>query len=672
MAHANKLIGSTSPYLLQHAHNPVNWYPWGNEALERAKAENKLILVSVGYSACHWCHVMERESFENEQVAAIMNAHFICIKVDREERPDIDQIYMDAVQLMTGRGGWPMNCICLPDQRPVYGGTYFPPNDWANLLLNLASFWKEKPDEAIEYADKLTKGIQSSELVKTPAETDYERTEIIKIVDSWKRLFDYNKGGHNRAPKFPMPNNWHFLMRYAHLMRDKASSVIVQLTLNEMAYGGIYDHIGGGFARYSVDDRWHVPHFEKMLYDNAQLLSLYSEAFTWSKNPEYKTVVDETFAWLQREMVSTEGGYYSALDADSEGVEGKFYVFTKLEIESILGDDAGLFCRYFNCTGEGNWEEEQTNVLYRIGNDQNIAEEFGLSTLNLQLKISGLKQKLFLAREKRIRPGLDDKIITAWNGLMLRGLCEAYRSFNEQRFKEAALLNARFLLDKMSMNDGAIRRIAGSDKSGFLDDYAFLADGLIALYEVTFDEQWLRKADELCTYAISHFYDEKSGIFFYTSNQDEKLIARKQDVMDNVIPSSNSQMARNLDALSVYFDRNDYKNIAEKQLQAIYPQIKSYPSVYSNWLILLLENGEGRFEIVLSGSYAEQLRNEFEQYYIPNKRILGGKNSNLPLSKDKLSAEPNVFVCVNKTCALPVKTVAEAIKQIHQPTSFII
>lgn len=668
MAHANKLIGSTSPYLLQHAHNPVNWYPWGNEALEKAKTENKLILISVGYSACHWCHVMERESFENEQVAAIMNEHFICIKVDREERPDIDQVYMDAVQLMTGRGGWPMNCICLPDQRPVYGGTYFPPNDWANLLLNLASFWKEKPADAIDYADKLTKGIRSSELVEAPsAKKDFDRNELIAIVDSWKKLFDYSKGGHNRAPKFPMPNNWHFLLRYAHLLKDEASSVIVQLTLNEMAYGGIYDHIGGGFARYSVDDRWHVPHFEKMLYDNAQLMSLYSEAFTWNKNPEYKKVVDETFEWLQREMVSPEGGYYSALDADSEGVEGKFYVFTKSEIESILGEDAALFCRYFYCTTEGNWEEEQTNVLYRTGDDDHIAAEFELTTLNLQLKISSLKNKLFLVREKRIRPGLDNKIITSWNGLMLRGLCEAYRSFGEERFKDAALLNARFLLDKMSMHDGAILRIAGSDKSGFLDDYAFLANGFIALYEVTFDEQWIKKADEMCTYAISHFYDDKSGIFFYTSNQDEKLIARKQDVMDNVIPSSNSQMARNLDVLAVFFDRPSYKNIAQKQLQAIYPHIKSYPSAYSNWLILLLEKLEGSFEIVLTGNEAEQLRSEFEQYYIPNKRILGGKNSSLTLLKDKHATEPNVFVCVNQTCALPVKTVAEAVKQIYQP-----
>src|SRR5476651_569315 len=343
----NRLANSASPYLLQHAHNPVDWYPWGPEALQKAKDENKLILVSIGYSACHWCHVMEHESFEDASVAAVMNEFFVCIKVDREERPDVDQIYMSAVQLMTGRGGWPLNCICLPDQRPIYGGTYFRKNDWTALLFNLADFYKQKPDEAADYADKLTAGIKQYESVAfIKDQATYTSLDLQKIVTNWVRFFDNEEGGMGDSPKFPMPNNWAFLMRYAYLMKDQAIANTVKLTLKKMAYGGIYDHVGGGFARYSVDRLWHIPHFEKMLYDNAQLISVYAEAYTWQADELYKNVVDETITFVQRELMSPDFGFYSALDADSEGVEGKFYSFTNEEIEAVLGTDAQLFCIY--------------------------------------------------------------------------------------------------------------------------------------------------------------------------------------------------------------------------------------------------------------------------------------------------------------------------------------
>lgn len=665
MKHQNKLIDSTSPYLLQHAHNPVNWFPWDNEALQKAREENKLILVSVGYSACHWCHVMERESFENEKIAELMNAHFVCIKVDREERPDIDQIYMDAVQLMTGRGGWPMNCICLPDQRPVYGGTYFPPNDWANLLLNLAEFWKEKPEEARDYAEKLTAGIRSTELVKpgiTPEKQD--RKQLQTIVDAWMRQFDYHKGGMNRAPKFPMPNNWHFLMRYAELFDDEAAAIGVQLTLNEMAFGGIYDHLGGGFARYSVDERWHVPHFEKMLYDNAQLLSLYSEAHTWIGNPEYKRVVYETYHWLITEMRSPDGGFYSALDADSEGVEGKFYVWSKADIEAALGDEAAVFTRYFHVSDDGNWEEEQTNVLFRSGNDEEIAAEFDLDPEKLRTLIDAQKKHLKTLRSERIRPALDNKMITAWNGLLLRGLCEAYRAFADRNFLQTAMLNAEFLQVKTARPDGSLRRIAGSDISGFLDDYAFVADGYIALYEVTLQTRWLQEAERLVSYALDHFYAETNGMFYYNSDTDEQLIARKQEINDNVIPASNSQMARNLQVLSAYADRPEWSAIAQRQLDAVSGMIAAYPSAYSNWMTLLLENIAGRYDIVLSGPDPEKLRIELEEHYVPNKAVFSG-DSGLPLAEGKNDTEPKVYVCVNKTCALPVGSIGEALQQIE-------
>src|SRR6185503_3880050 len=376
----NHLANSTSPYLLQHANNPVNWYPWGSESLRKAKDENKLILVSIGYSACHWCHVMEHESFEDEKVAAVMNEYFICIKVDREERPDVDQIYMSAVQLMSGRGGWPLNCICLPDQRPIYGGTYFRKNDWISLLFNLADFYKTKPGEAEEYASRLTEGIQQYEsLGRVAEEAAYSQRDIAKTIGSWKKYFDTTQGGLGNAPKFPMPNNWQCLMRYAYLMRDESVAAQVKLTLLKMAFGGIYDHIGGGFARYSVDGRWHVPHFEKMLYDNAQLLSLYVEAFTWCHEPLYQTITDEIISFTLRELTSPDFGFYSALDADSEGKEGKFYIFTKTEIEQILGGEAELFCIYYHITEDGNWEEEASNVLFRRENDRELAGKLGLT-----------------------------------------------------------------------------------------------------------------------------------------------------------------------------------------------------------------------------------------------------------------------------------------------------
>jgi uncharacterized protein YyaL (SSP411 family) len=391
----NRLANSASPYLLQHANNPVDWYPWGAEALQRAKDENKLILVSIGYSACHWCHVMEHECFEDEQVASIMNEHFVCIKVDREERPDVDQIYMSALQLMTNRGGWPLNCVCLPDQRPIYGGTYFPKADWINVLLSLADFYTNRREEAVEYAVRLTEGIQQYESVDLIAEQpEYTKADVETIVTAWKSYLDKKEGGLARAPKFPMPNNWQFLMRYAHLMHDNDIARQVKLTLHKMAFGGIYDHIGGGFARYSVDGLWHVPHFEKMLYDNAQLVSLYAEAYTWSKDELYKSVVEETIGFVKRELTSANNGFYSALDADSEGVEGKFYTFSITDIEHILGKDAGVFCAYYNLTDEGNWEEEATNILFRKEHDDLVATRLGLSTGDLLAIIANAKQKI--------------------------------------------------------------------------------------------------------------------------------------------------------------------------------------------------------------------------------------------------------------------------------------
>jgi uncharacterized protein YyaL (SSP411 family) len=661
----NHLANSTSPYLLQHANNPVNWYPWGPEALQKAKAENKLILVSIGYSACHWCHVMEHESFEDEGVAEVMNQYFVCIKVDREERPDVDQVYMSAIQLMSGRGGWPLNCICLPDQRPIYGGTYFRKNEWTSLLFNLADFYKQKPEEAEDYATRLTEGIQQYESVPFVKEQkEYTKADLETIIKSWKNYFDKTEGGMGSSPKFPMPNNWQCLMRYAHLMQDEDVAAIVKLTLHKMAFGGIYDHVGGGFARYSVDGRWHVPHFEKMLYDNAQLISLYAEAFVWNPDPLYPQITDEIIEFSQKELMSPDYGFYSALDADSDGKEGKFYIFTKTEIEEILGQDAEIFCIYYNITEDGNWEEESSNVLFRKENDDELAKKLGLSVDELLGKINSSKQKVFNARSYRIRPGLDNKILASWNGLMLKGLCDAYRAFNKPEYLNLALKNAGFILHNLINDADRLSRIFKAEDNSqvaFLDDYANVIDGLIALYEVTFDEQWLALSQKLADQAIKYYYDAEKGIFYYTADDDEQLIARKSEIMDGVIPASNSVMARNLKKLGLLFDNQLYQEISAQLLRNIVPHLARYGSSYSNWIMLLMEEVFGIYEIAITGEDFESRRREIENNYIPNKIMLGGKKGSLPLLQNRFGAVTQIFVCKDKTCGLPATDVKSAL-----------
>jgi uncharacterized protein YyaL (SSP411 family) len=661
----NNLIKASSPYLLQHAYNPVNWYEWGEEALEKARSENKLILVSIGYSACHWCHVMERESFENHEVAEVMNRDYVCIKVDREERPDIDQIYMLAIQLMTGSGGWPLNCICLPDQRPIYGGTYFKKEDWINVLSSVANMWTNEPDKAKQYADRLTDGIKNAEkIIPNLKVEEYTRTHLKEIIEPWKRYFDMSEGGYNRAPKFPLPNNWQFMLRYSHLMEDDGTHVSALLTLEKMAMGGIYDHIGGGFARYSVDGEWHVPHFEKMLYDNGQLISLYAEAHQYSKSMLFKEVAEETIAWLEREMTSPEGLFYSALDADSEGVEGKFYVWDQTEFDAVLGDDAGLLADYFNISEEGNWEEEQTNILLRKFTEEEYAVVKGVTIISLIEKVKAAKVKLLQERSKRVRPGLDDKCLTAWNAMAIKGLAESAGIFENPHYYQLAKKAADFILSNLNTPEGGLYRNYKSGKasiSGFLDDYAFFIEALITLYQYDFDEKWLLEGKRLTDYVLTNFEDEDSPMLFYTAGNGETLIARKHEIMDNVIPSSNSAMAQNLHKLGLLFDDDRYVLKAEGMLASVLPQIKTYGSAYSNWAIQVLEEVFGINEIALTGKDVEKVKKEFNKHYVPNKITLGGTNSELPLLKDKQSKETKIYICRNKVCQLPVTTVDEAL-----------
>ncbi|MBG6234530.1 uncharacterized protein YyaL (SSP411 family) [Pedobacter sp. CAN_A7] len=665
----NELIKASSPYLLQHAYNPVHWYEWGETALQKAKNENKLILVSIGYSACHWCHVMERESFENHEVAEVMNEHFVCIKVDREERPDIDQVYMLAVQLMTGCGGWPLNCICLPDQRPVYGGTYFQKPDWINVLTNVAELWAQEPEKALQYADRLTDGIINAEKIIPNVKTaDYTADDLKEIVEPWKCSFDMSEGGYNRAPKFPLPNNWLFLLRYGHLAEDQSSSIATLFTLEKMALGGIYDHIGGGFARYSVDDRWHVPHFEKMLYDNGQLISLYTEAYASTRMPLYKQVAVECIEWLQREMTSPEGLFYAALDADSEGVEGKFYVWSADEFEVITEGDHNLLAEYFHVTEEGNWEEEHTNILLRSVTDEEFAAAKGIALEDLQLKVRLAKEKLLQHRSLRVRPGLDDKCLTAWNAMAIKALAESAIVYKDPIYEAMAKKAADFILSAMRTPEGGLYRNYKSGKAsipGFLDDYAFFIEALMALYAVDFDEKWLHEAKTLTDYVLRDFVDTNTPMLFYTSSSNETLIARKHEIMDNVIPASNSVMAQNLQTLGLLFDEGIYLEKASAMLAVVKPQLKTYGSAYSNWAIQLLNEVHGLNEIAITGADHQAMVEAINDNYIPNKITIAGTNSSLPLLKDKQSIETKIYICRNKVCQLPVSSVEEAIKLIN-------
>ncbi|RZF58140.1 thioredoxin domain-containing protein [Sphingobacterium corticibacterium] len=666
---ANQLLYENSPYLKQHAHNPVDWMPWGEEALQKAKNENKLIIVSIGYSACHWCHVMERESFENEAIAKTMNTLYVSVKIDREERPDIDQIYMIAVQLMTNTGGWPLNCICLPDGRPIYGGTYFKPHDWQQILLQIAQMWEETPDVALDYAERLSKGIhQAEKLPIVPIPEAYTTTDLHAIVTPWKAQFDATNGGYSREPKFPLPNNWLFFLRYAFLAKDQAVLEHVHFTLEKIANGGIYDQVGGGFARYAVDGRWHIPHFEKMLYDNGQLISLYSEAYQQRPSRLYERIVEETIAWAQREMLAENGGFYSALDADSEGVEGKFYTFHHEELENILGKDAPLFIDYFHVTKAGNWPEESTNVLYCAIDGDKMMLKSGFSEDEWEKYLRKIKVKLHAYREKRIRPGLDNKQLTSWNALFVKGLVDAYRVFGKQQYLDLAIQTANFIRrDCFSDETSLLHQPADHNRKifGFLDDYAFTIDSFISLYEATFDEDWLYEAEGLTQEAVGMFYDEEEKTFFYTADDAEELIARKSEIMDNVIPASSSAIVRVLYRLGEIFDQERYIAIADQVFANVFPQIKQYGSAYSNWAIQLLEHVYGNNTIALTGKEAGAWRKQLDKHYIPNKITLGGTKSDLPLLKDKAGMESKSYLCKNKACSLPQNSVAELLALIH-------
>lgn len=669
---ANHLIDETSPYLLQHAHNPVDWYPWGEEALEKARKENKLLLVSVGYASCHWCHVMEHESFEDSTVAALMNTYFVAVKVDREERPDIDKIYMDACQLASGGGcGWPLNAFALPDGKPFWAGTYFPKEQWMNILERFRELWQTEPASIHEYARQLTEGVgQNVPLIDQSPNGQLAVTFLQEVTSKIMREVDFEKGGIKGNPKFPTPGTFDYLLADAFLFQNEGAAQAVHAALQNMARGGIYDHLEGGFARYSTDSEWKVPHFEKMLYDNGQLVSLYARAHRATPNPVYQNVIRQTLAFVERYWLSPEGGFYSSFDADSEGEEGTFYVWTFSELESAIKDkmEFSIFREYYSITEKGNWEKG-TNILYNEKPIEEISAMHKMPGSAIEGVLEKSRNTLLDRRNDRSRPALDDKILTSWNALMLMGYIDAFHALGDEHYLDVARRNARFLQEKMMAPDGKLWR---NHKKGlstinaFLDDYALLSLAFVELYQATFEEFWLQQAQILVEYALEHFEDTENSLLFYTSDLDPPLVIRQKELVDNVIPGSNAVIATVLWKLGHFLYQPDYLDRAKAMVYQVQDLIadNDQPRFFYQWANLYQQMLFEPYEVAIVGETANALRNNLTKHYLPHALFLGGTSEgNLKLLEDKLSeGETLIYVCQNKVCKLPIREPQKALE----------
>ncbi len=668
----NHLASETSPYLLQHKDNPVDWYPWGPEALNRAKKEQKPIFLSIGYSACHWCHVMEHESFENASIAKLMNANFVCIKVDREERPDLDQLYMNAVHMLTGRGGWPMSVFLTPDLKPFYGGTYWPPKrrggmpGFDEVLVSISQVWKTKRDQAVATSEKLTAAIAKLDQGSEGGELTVDL--ISKAAKTLHHTFDRTYGGFGGAPKFPASMLLQMLMRHWHRKQERVSLDMVRTTLDRMAAGGIYDHLGGGFARYSVDARWLVPHFEKMLYDNALLAATYLEAYQITQQKEYARVVRETLDYVLRDMTHDAGGFYSSEDADSEGVEGKFYIWTPAQLKEVLGDKAAdTFARVYDVSEAGNFEH--SNILNLPKTLKQQSQLLGRDLEELTAELAASRTKLFAARAKRVPPHKDDKVIVAWNGLMLEAMARAGAVLDEPRYVEAAAKAAHFLLSDLRNEKGRLLhtwRNGQAKIDAYLDDYASLAGGLLSLYEATFEEHYLDEAIGLMEVVLDKFSDREGNGFFYTAEDQETLIVRSKDFTDNAVPGGNSLAATVLVRLGKITGKQTYLEAAREALLPAAELMERAPRAAGQMLNALDLLLGPTYEIVLAGNLAEQAtRNvlvDLRKRYLPNKVLAFAGNgkpsealSALLLGKSMLEGSPTLFVCEGHTCQAPAQ-----------------
>ena len=678
----NRLIDETSPYLLQHSENPVDWYPWGEEALHRARQEDRPILLSIGYSACHWCHVMERESFENADIAALMNEHFVNIKVDREERPDLDAVYMEAVQMMTGSGGWPMTVFLTPDGRPYYGGTYFPPEDrmgmpgFPRLLAAASQAYHTNKGEIERVTRQLAEQMgRTGQMPRgfTPLTTEVMHNAYSQLATQ----FDHLNGGFGNAPKFPQPMTPEFLLRYHQHGFNARALEMVELTLEKMAYGGMYDQVGGGFHRYSTDAYWLVPHFEKMLYDNALLARLYLHAWQVTGKALYRRITEETLDYVLREMTDANGGFYSAQDADSEGVEGKFFVWNPDELSPLLGEDAELVMGYYGVTERGNFEG--ANILNLARPPEEFARQRGVSEQDLETAVSRAKAILLEVREQRIHPLLDDKVLTSWNGLMLRAFAETGAALGRTDYLDAARRNAAFLLDNMRNGDGRLLRTWRSGQAkllAYLEDYACLADGLLSLHEATLEPLWLNEAVSLANGMIALFWDEAAGGFYDTGSDHESLVIRPRDVFDNAQPCGGSVATDVLLRLAVITGNDDYSAKGATPLRALQQLLGRAPGATGHWLGALDFYVSLPKEIVIVGpaedSKTRALLREVGPRYLPNRVVVGVENPSEPPLEDSplleqrvlQGGQPTAYVCENYACQLPVTEGAELAAQL--------
>ena len=669
--HTNRLINEASPYLLQHAHNPVDWYPWGEEALQKAKEEDKPILVSIGYAACHWCHVMERESFENEETAALMNKYFINIKIDREERPDLDHVYMDAVQAISGGGGWPLNVFLTPDRKPFYGGTYYPPvrafnrMSWTELLHAIQDMFTQKRNEVESQADNLVHHLATSNMLGLQQEVKdeiFNEDNLAQAADTILKHADTEWGGFGNAPKFPQTFTIQFLLRQYYFTGNEPAVKQALLSLDKMIFGGINDQLGGGFARYSTDVQWLAPHFEKMLYDNALLVSTISEAYQITKQPHYADAIRETLLFVERELTAPGGGFFSALDADSEGVEGKFYTWSKAEVDEILGKNSDLFCKVYDVSEAGNWEH--TNILWMPAYERPLSGEE-------QATLALCRKKLFAERERRIRPMLDDKILLGWNALMITACCKAYAALGDTHFLQMALKAIQFLETKLLKGDEWLHswKENKTAHSAFLDDYAYLTQTYIHLQEATGDSSYLLKAKALTAYVQEHFWDSESGFFFFTPNYQSDVVVRKKDIYDGAMPSGNSVMAGNLYYLAIVFDEKEWLVQSRKMVQSIANAIMHYPTSFGIWAAVLQGLVYGMNELVITGANTGQALLELLQYFIPNRIVQSASVSQTDsvfslLQGKEIKEGTAIYVCKSNTCLAPVSTVPAALELI--------
>lgn len=670
--YTNDLIHETSPYLLQHAHNPVNWKAWNTTSLEKAKKENKLMVISIGYAACHWCHVMEHESFEDTAVARIMNQHFINIKVDREERPDIDLIYMEACQAMTGNGGWPLNIIALPDGKPIYAATYLPKDKWIYVLEKLEDSFQNHKNDLVQYADSVTKYINQPKIKNDSVVSQLDSIDsyIDTMILNWMPSMDRKYGASIGGNKFPMPTNFDFLFYYNHLYMDDKIFDYTKLSIDKMCNGGIYDQLGGGFSRYSVDDKWLVPHFEKMLYDNAQLISLYAKAYTITGNKRYLEIVKQSIQFIEEELTSKEKGFYSSLDADSDGEEGKYYVWKYDELENLLGNNSSLVTEFYGVTPPGNWEESK-NILHRELSIKRFASSNGISTDEFTSILKEADALMLAERKLRVKPTLDDKIIVAWNALMIKAYTDAYKVTQNKKYIDIAKDNAAFIMMKCMTKDYRLNRNYKNGKSNinaYLDDYAFCIDAFLSLYENTFESRYLNMAKGMTDYCITHFYDPQHELFYYTSNIDRALIARKFELDDNVIPSSNSMMAINLIKIGKIAGQKKYLDKADNMILQMKNRIIAYPKFHTNWGKAILMTEKEFYEIAIVGPNAFNIKKELDQFYLPNTIIVGSLNGDnkLPLFAHRYKKDQTlIYVCKNNSCQLPVSTIKEALKLVE-------